>query len=552
MINKINNFKEIVEKSYTISSPYLLQTALDKINADKKSLISDLDNEKGIKVPVVGDFDAGKSSLINAFIGRKDLLPTAITPETAVAYEMYFSIDEKIVHTRNCETLSSCGVDQNKSLATKPGDIVKVYVNSRAVKDLNDKGIVLVDMPGLGSGIEAHNNAILNYMSKGCCFVFVVDCESGTLTSSTLSFMHELSLYNLKCGVIVSKIDKKPEEDIPSLKEVMGYHAKKAVNSDVYVGAVSSAQGNTADFTSFLSSLDSESLVAEKFASKIAQFIDSQIFGIKTQIDVLNANIEDVDEKLKELQAQKDKIEKDLSGNVVNADTPEKSTSDILMAVENTLNEHAEDIARAIADKQDTESIKSMILSYVRPTIAQSFKEEGEQYASSLNTVVDDISKALQDCLQIEDNDIVVLVDDFRSDIFNVVEIAAGALLNIPHVFAKILGGILLLLGEKIPDIVRWFFGKSNDEMLFEIVAKLKESVIVNICDKLRPMILEQVTAQQERIRKSISEGAQNKISQIQDSVRSSADNASKDELNRKKEVLIKVVEQLQTIKSEI
>lgn len=552
MINKINSFKCIVEKSYSLSSPYLLPTALAKINEDKRTLLSDLENEKGIKVPVVGDFDAGKSSLINTFIGRKDLLPTAITPETAVAYELYFSTDEKIIHTRNGESLTTCGVDQIKSLTTKPGDIVKVYVNSHAVKNLNDRGIVLVDMPGLGSGIEAHNNAILNYMGKGCCFVFVVDCEAGTITSSTLSFMHELSMYNLKCGVLVSKIDKKPENDIPSLKEVMGYHAKKAVNSEVFVGAVSSAQGNTSDFNSFLDTLDSENIVTEKFGKKIAQYIDAQIFAIKTQIDVLNANIDDVEGKVKELENQKEKIVQDLSGNVINAETPEKSTSDILMAVEDTLNEHAEDIARAIADKQDTESIKSMILSYVRPTIAQSFKEEGEQYAASLNTVVDDISKALQDCLQIEDNDIAVLVDDFRSDILNVVEIAAGALLNIPHIFAKILGGILLLLGEKIPDIVRWFFGKSKDEVLLEIIAKLKESVIVNICDKLRPMILEQVTAQQERIRKSISEGAQNKISQIQDSVRSSADNASKDELESKKNSLVKVVEQLQTIKSEL
>lgn len=552
MNGKLAKYKEIVNRSFSVSSPCLLKTALEKISEDKETLLSELDDEKGIKVPVVGDFDAGKSSLINAFIGRKDLLPTAITPETAVAYEMYYSADEKIVHTRNNEILTSCSVDQIKSLATKPGDVVKVYVNSPAVKDLNDRGIVLVDMPGLGSGIEAHNNAILNYIGRGCCFVFVVDSEAGTLTSSTLSFMHELSLYNLKCGVIVSKIDKKPAEDIPSLKEVMGYHAKKAVNLDVFVGAVSSAQGNITEFTNFLNTLDSESLVTEKFGKKIVQFIDSQIFGIRTQIDVLNANIEDVDAKLKELQEQKDKVSRELSGNIINAETPEKSTNDILLAVENILNEHAEDIAKAIADKQDAESIKSMILSYVRPTIAQAFKEEGEQYAASLNTVVDDISKALQDSLQIEDNEIVGLVEDFQSDIFNVVEVAATALLNLPNVFAKILGGILLILGEKIPDLVRWFFGKSKEDVLLEIVSKLKESVINSICVKMKPMILEQVKAQQDRIRQSISEGAKNKISQIEDSVRSSADNSSKEELESKKSNLNKIIDQLQSIKTEL
>lgn len=552
MIDKLNTYKEIVNRSFSVSSPYLLKTALDKVSEDKESLLSELDSEKGIKVPVVGDFDAGKSSLINAFMGRKDLLPTAITPETAVAYELYYSVEEKIVHTRNNENVASCSVEQIKSLDTKPGDVVKVYVNSPSIKALNDRGVVLVDMPGLGSGIEAHNNAILNYIGKGCCFIFVVDSEAGTLTSSTLAFMHELSLYNLKCGVLVSKIDKKPEADIPGIKEVMAYHAKKAVNSDVFVGAVSSAQGNVEDFSRFLDTLDSEKLVVEKFGKKITHFIDSQIFGIKTQIDILNVNIEDVDAKLKELQEQKEKVGRELSGNVINAETPEKSTNDILLAVENALNEKVEDIANVIADKQGAEAVKSMILSIVRPTIAQAFKEEGEQYASALNVVVDDISQSLQDSLQIEESDIVSLVEDFQSEIFNFVEIAANALINNPNVFAKILGGILLILGEKIPDIVRWIFGKSREDVLLEIVSKLQETVIGSICQKMRPMIFEQVVAQQERIRQSVSNGAQNKISQIQDSVRSTADNSSKEELESKKSNLNKIIDQLQSIKSEL
>ena len=41
-------------------------------------------------VPVVGGFSAGKSTLINSFLGC-DLLPTAITPETALATELRYS-----------------------------------------------------------------------------------------------------------------------------------------------------------------------------------------------------------------------------------------------------------------------------------------------------------------------------------------------------------------------------------------------------------------------------------------------------------------------------
>ena len=46
-------------------------------------------------VPVVGGFSAGKSTLINSFLGS-DLLPTAITPETALATELRYSSTDYI------------------------------------------------------------------------------------------------------------------------------------------------------------------------------------------------------------------------------------------------------------------------------------------------------------------------------------------------------------------------------------------------------------------------------------------------------------------------
>lgn len=549
MLNKISHYKDLVEKSYSISNPLLLQTAAESITSEKNQLLLDLSSEKGIKVPVVGDFDAGKSSLINAFIGRHNLLPTAITPETAVAYEMYYSENEKIVQIREDNEVDSKAIDEIKSLNTKPGDVVRVYVNSTVIKNLNDKGIVLVDMPGLGSGVEAHNNAILHYMTKGCSFVFVVDCEAGTISHSTLSFMHELSQYNLKCGVVISKIDKKPASEIPALKEVIAYNVKRATNSDVYVGAVSSADNNIGDFVSFMNSLDSEALIAEKYAKKVIGFVDNQLFSIKSQVDMLNANIQDVDAKLKELEEQKQKLQKELDSNPGNAETPEKSTDDILLNVRNALFANTDELANAIADKQSAEEIKSMMLSVIRPAIVTSFKEEGEQYAAAMNTVVDDLSESLQDSLQIDEGLVKELVDDFREDILGWVDGIASALLAMPHIFAKILGGILALFGDLIPDLIGWIFGKSKDDVIIEVIQKLRDEVIPLVCAKLKPVLFEQVKAQQERIRKSITDSVTGKLTQLQENVKSSAEQQSKEELESKKSILMNALNELQTIK---
>ena len=57
-------------------------------------------------VPVVGGFSAGKSTLINSFLGS-DLLPTAITPETALATELRYSPTDYIEAIQAME-ISSC------------------------------------------------------------------------------------------------------------------------------------------------------------------------------------------------------------------------------------------------------------------------------------------------------------------------------------------------------------------------------------------------------------------------------------------------------------
>ena len=48
------------------------------------------------KVNLIGPFSSGKSSLLNAWLGQ-DILPTGIAPETAVASELMYSQEEKIV-----------------------------------------------------------------------------------------------------------------------------------------------------------------------------------------------------------------------------------------------------------------------------------------------------------------------------------------------------------------------------------------------------------------------------------------------------------------------
>ena len=147
-----------------------------------------------IRIPLIGAFSAGKSSLINALIDEK-LLSLDITPETGIATELNYSMaDEIIGHYSNGSTERLNRSDMQEQTLAKfapdgwieaniPADVLKPYPHVR-----------LVDLPGLSSGNEIHGKAIDNYMARSLAYCVVVSVEDGELSQTTQNFLQELSL----------------------------------------------------------------------------------------------------------------------------------------------------------------------------------------------------------------------------------------------------------------------------------------------------------------------------------------------------------------------
>lgn len=550
-MNLINKYKGIVDDSYQLSSPLLLDTALQQISKEKNTLDSTLSESGDVKVPIVGDFSAGKSSLLNAFIGAGELLPVDITPETAVAYELYYGIDEHVDLYREGTKIEERPLAEIKQLSTRPGDIAKVYVKAGKIKDLELRGITLVDMPGIDSGIKEHNDAILNYINKGTAFVLLVDCAGGSLRQSTIAFISELAKYNLKPAVILSKCDKKPAAQMEEIVEYVSFQARKALGSETYVGKISVHDNDIAGFTDYLAKLDVDQLISSKYAGRVGGFISQQISALKSQAQIYSADIANAEEQVKMLATQKVEAQNAINNAHV-GDTPEKSTQDVLDLVEVSLLSHSTEIAQMAIDKEDSSVINARILNYIRPVIVLAFREEGEQYASAMNTVVDKVSTALQNNLTIDGNLFDNLVEGFRDEIVGGVSVAADVLMAMPNVFAQALGWVLQLLGDKVPDVIKWFLGKSDEDALLEVEEKVKATIIPQIIERLRPNILEQITAQQQRIRENMNSNVASAIGNLQDSVMASAENGDKEALKAKVMEIEKCVEKLETLKASI
>ena len=541
-MNNFIRFQKALDKLSEVS-PLLHEEAQKELEVKTEQFMDDLQECQYVKVPLVGVFSAGKSSLLNVFSRKPGMLPIDTMPETAIAYELYYGENEYVEQFRDGEKIDKKNLADIKSLNTKPGDIAKVYCNSQRIKDLQDKGIILVDMPGIGSGIERHDSAIFNYINERTAFVLVVDAEQGTLRKSTLSFMQELKQYNLGFAVLIAKIDKKTEKAVNEIKDYIKYQTDKLGNT-TYISTVCAVNEDVTGLINYLDTIDPQKIAEQNLKAKLDLIIKSVIDQLSLRIKLRTSDISDADEKIKLINEEiaNTKAEQKIS----NADSPEKSTQDILDKVREALENKSEEIAHMIFKKESDEDIKSVVVSTIRMAIITSLKDESEQYSSA---VCEAAQNSIKDIAKIELDE--SFLDNF-SDIQTIIVQYLSKILNVGGVWGKIIKFIIKAL-PLITEVIRWFTRKSEEEMVEEIRIKFMEQS-KQITNGLQPTIYNIVVDNQKRIREKVNEELISKMEKIKDGLREKiADaNKSKDSIQNEIDTINEAISMLNALSTEI
>lgn len=542
-MSNLLKFQKALDRVSEVSS-LLVGEAKENLKNQSEEFIRELQNSQYIKVPLVGIFNAGKSSLLNVFTQKAGMLPVDTMPETAIAYELYYSQTESVELYRNGNNIDSKALTDIKLLDSEPGDIAKVYCASEPIKELQKRGIILVDMPGIGSGIERHDAAIFNYINSGTAFVLIVDAEQGSLRGSTLAFMQELSQYNLHPAVLVSKIDKKSEGAVKDIVDYIQYQMTRLGNTKPFIGTICSVNNNIEGFTNYLATLNSETIIAGKLGNNLRDIVNTVIDQIKVRIDLRTKDIANVEEKITRIEEEIANVKAELPASSSTADTPEKSTQDILDNVREALKAKATDIAQMIVDKESQEAIKSVIVSTVRSEIITSLKEESEQYSASLGTAV---QESISDMTTIEvDTD---FMKDF-SEIFDKLNGYIEVLLSAGGIWGKLAAVLLPFL----PNVLNWLFGKSKEEVLEEVRAKVMTKCVDQVADSIRPTIFKITVDNQKRIQQKIQAELISKMESVKEGLREKmADTSrSKEEIENEIGQLKSAIANLNSVISEL
>jgi GTP-binding protein EngB required for normal cell division len=159
---------------------------------------------------VLGQFKRGKSSLINAIIG-KDLLPTGLLPLTSAITTLRYGPQEKVYLRRKDWVL-----EQEISISDLP-DFVTEQGNPGNEKGLIEarvelpvpflrRGVHFVDTPGVGSARIENTTTTYQFLPEADAVIFVTSVEA-PLSQAEQDFLRVVSVHVRKLFVVVNKVD---------------------------------------------------------------------------------------------------------------------------------------------------------------------------------------------------------------------------------------------------------------------------------------------------------------------------------------------------------
>lgn len=498
---------------------------------------------KFIKVPFVGSFNAGKSSLMNILSCKPGLLPTDIVPETAISYEMYYDTNERVELYKNGVKIDQKDISDIANLSTEPGEVARVYIDSPSIKKYCEKGIILVDMPGIGSGIERHDAAIFNYISEGTVFILFVAAAKGGINASTLSFIKELMKYQLAPAIVITKTDV-VGVDIDDIADDIEFQVKQ-VGVDSAVKRVCAVNNDIGELLSFLDGLNVDSIKAKRLSGFVKSVVSSTISHLKIRSDIRSKDVENINGIILELENRINDFKAESPLGDGYGDTPEQSTEDILNNVRVALRENAEDIARMVVGSANEEEIKETIIRIIRAEIITSLKEESEQYASEISNSANDIVQALLN-LDIDTQD-GSNVDSSVTEFMSKIELLLEYLPEKYQDIARTILGLLPFLRD-IVNFVLDIFGINEEERIARVQNGFNERAVPMVLDRLRPTILDVVTENQDRIREQITQDLIEKAEQYKNGLLEKIEDAQKTQQEVENEIaaINSAIEQLQ------
>ncbi|MBE0471905.1 MAG: dynamin family protein [Methyloprofundus sp.] len=485
---------EILNPSY-IDFKKMAQNALKQVK------------ESELLVPLVGGFSAGKSTAINALLGE-EILPVAVTAETAIPAEIRFAEEDYIIAIKTQEN----GAEESRHLVSELStlsqsaseyEVVKIYLNRPILRDILP--FTLVDMPGFESSNSAHNYSILRYITKGAFYFFLVNMKDGSLKKQDFIRLSEIYDLGRDFTVFLTKKDLSSAEEIEAITKFVKEQVESEYGSHIDVRSVDSDDND--QFLNALKQANPEELfyrlninLVKDVFYHAASDLNTALSGLKTDAQTIEKELSDLEESVINITLSRDQqIESIKSGTLIEVENR------VVAKVESQLQSSVQDLANSLG--ASSESFNKMISDLVRGVLVSELNREiGRMSNDVVNRFSGSMNFNFKD-VQLEKDWANTLIDSLQSQIMSAlvsinsdgknnskIGTGIGAMLGglamaIPHPVIKVVMMVLPGIIGAIFDNVR--ASKEKEQKINAIQSQVIPSVISSVRAEVSNVLVE-------------------------------------------------------------
>lgn len=206
--------------------------------------------EDRFNLVVVGQFKRGKSSLMNALIGR-DLLPTGLLPLTSAITSLRYGSRERVYLQRTgWSTEQEIPIRELADYVTEQGnpDNARGLIEARIELPARflRRGLFFVDTPGVGSASERASATTHAFLPQADAIIFVTSVDA-PMSAVEMAFLEAIQAYTRTLFVVVNKMDMLDGESDDERERALSFirdRARQALGgADATLYPVSARQG---------------------------------------------------------------------------------------------------------------------------------------------------------------------------------------------------------------------------------------------------------------------------------------------------------------------
>jgi small GTP-binding protein len=505
-----------------------------------RELVKKLEEDR-FHLVVVGEFNHGKSTFVNALLGET-VLPVGVTPTTAAIHQLKYAEKPEATVVFQSGKREPIAFEDTKKFSVGGGsssDEVD-YLEVGYPAKLLEERILLVDTPGVNDLSLQRADITYSYIPRSDAVLFLLDAGQ-ILKESERQFLNDklLKASRDKIVFVITKWDILNDEE---KKEALAYARTQLANlvKDPVVFPISAEmalQGDGHDksgmpellahLTNFLAEergrilLDNALGEGENVGNLLAKGVDARRRSLSMKTEELERRIKTLEDDLKgtagTIEQRRIKIREEISGIKVGA------AKDLERFVEDTIRQLPNVIESA---KQD--DLRKFLPSFLEDTFRQWAEAESKEIAAKLETLAEktialikedahDATKRVGQALGHDVKKLDIQIDTFRYD----AGIAAVLVLGLGMMFVNVMvGGLLtiaapimaLVLRDRIdaeykkravdaaPDVLRQAakqVGPKIDEMIEDFAKKL-DTWVVTAGEELYREVLEVLNASRD------------------------------------------------------